>query len=59
MAKVFKHNETELTDSNVTNTPVEPSNSNEIILGSKVKVIGSNYATGETAQVGLSLILMQ
>ena len=40
--------QTELTDSNVTNTPVEPSNSNEIILGSKVKVIGSNYATGET-----------
>ena len=39
----------ELSASNVIDTPSVPSNSNEkIVLGSKVKVIGSNYATGET-----------
>ena len=38
----------ELNDSNVIDTPEAPSNSNEIVLGSKVKVVGNNYATGET-----------
>lgn len=39
----------ELSALNGTDTPSVPSNSNdEIVVGSKVKVVGSNYATGET-----------